>query len=147
MPISGPSSSPPVVRPGPGGAGIFPHSLVLIQRAYGSSVNGQVPTDVEGEPVEASSVFTAFNGWIQPSPVRRRVNSNFGQDASDDALTFASHVLFAPIGLPARRRDRVRFEPDDGRVYEVAADPQDAAGRRHHLEVDLVEYRAPRAVA
>jgi len=105
-----------------------------------------VPTDAEGAPVETTPVSSPFNGWIQPSPVRRRVNANATQDVNDDGLAFASHILFAPIGLPARRRDRVRFEPDDGRVYEVAADPQDAAGRRHHLEVDLIEFRNPRSV-
>lgn len=124
----------------------FPHRLILIQRVYqGTPAADDVAAGMltENDPIE-----TTFNGWLQPSAQARRVQEtatmrDAALEADESGLAFASHLLFAPIGLlsVAHKNDLLRRDPDDGRRYQLIADPQDAAGRGHHVEVDLVEFR------
>ena len=130
----------------------FPHSLVLLKAGdYQRDGSGHVVQDTIGWPEEQDETpLVAFKGWLQPSPTLKRVrNIASGEVLADDGsgMAWTSHLLYAPIGTPILKRDRIRKDPDDGLFYVVANDPEDAGGRGHHLEVDLVEYRLGAAAA
>lgn len=125
----------------------FPHSLVLLKAGdYQRDGGGHVMTDDAGFPLELDATPTPFQGWLQPAPTPKRirdVQTTASMAASESGEAFSSHLLFAPMGLRFDKSDRVRKDPPNGLWYEVAIDGQDAAGRGHHQEVDLIEYRLP----
>lgn len=95
--------------------------------------------DTYRHPVRAASVIAYVDGTIQPMAVREVAL------LSDAGVAVSDHTVFmAPTDV--READVIRTEPDDGRRYQVRG-VRDAAGRGHHLEVDvaMVATRVARA--
>lgn len=99
------------------------HSLAVVRTPRDG------PPDEWGQPTLGTPVVTTFRGAIQPRSAREiALISQSGAEVSD-------HTLFCrPLDI--RGGDYVRFEPDDGRRYEVLTVP-DVAGLGHHLECAL----------
>ncbi|MFN2466138.1 MAG: hypothetical protein ABR598_07730 [Candidatus Dormibacteria bacterium] len=135
----------------------FPHQFELMPPGvYERDAAGKVVVDDAGWPIEADDVEGPYPGWIQPSPTPKRIKDVANPEimANDESgEAFTSHLLFAPFHvrradgtlkpLVIRKRARIRRVPHDGLEYVAASDAQDAGGRGHHQEVDLVEYRYP----
>jgi hypothetical protein len=123
----------------------FPHSLVRIRRQYGVPVNGEVPVDDDGVPVPAGPDLKAFQGWLQPAPLQRRLRETGSNSFEDSGVSYSSADLFAPISMKGEllRDDLVRREPPDGHYWILPSDASDAAGMGHHLEALLSDYHYP----
>jgi hypothetical protein len=110
------------------------HSLAVVRTARDGT------PDEWGQPTPGTpTVVATFRGLIQPKSAREiALISQAGAEVSD-------HTLFCrPLDI--RGGDYVRFDPDDGRRYEVLTVP-DVAGLGHHLECALrmveAEARVP----
>ena len=47
--------------------------------------------------------------------------------------------LYAPVGAPVNELDVITTPK--GEAFQVVSEPRDAAGRGHHVEADLTEWR------
>ena len=90
--------------------------------------------DAYGQPARTYATLATFRGRIEPKSAREvAALSGAGAVVSD-------HTLYArPRDL--RESDRIRFEPADGRLFEITG-IRDSAGAGHHLTVDLTLIRA-----
>ena len=107
--------------------GLLIHKLAVERATSG------VP-DEYGQPSRTYATLATFRGRIEPKSAREvAAISGAGAVVSD-------HILYArPRDL--RESDRVRFDPADGRLYEITG-IRDMAGARHHLTVDLTLIKA-----
>ena len=107
--------------------GLLIHKLA-VERATSGTL------DEYGQPTRSYATLATFRGRIEPKSAREvAALSGAGAVVSD-------HTLYArPRDL--RESDRVRFDPSDGRLYEITG-IRDMAGARHHLTVDLTLIEA-----
>jgi hypothetical protein len=111
------------------------HSLALVRTPRDSGTPDEWGQPTAGPP----AVVDTFYGLIQPLSARELgLVSQAGASVSD-------HTLFCrPLDI--RGGDYVRFEPDDGRRYDVITVP-DVGGQADHLECGLrmvqAEARVP----
>jgi hypothetical protein len=97
------------------------HSLV-IERA----TNGAL--DEYNQPSQTWATLSEVRGLIQPKSVQEVAQLN-----QAGAVVSTHTIYMRPTAVqPA---DRIRFEPDDGRRYEIDG-VRDAAGLGHHYEID-----------
>lgn len=96
---------------------------LAVERSAGNGVVDEL--NHEGR---AWSTVATVDGLVQPKRVTEVAQLN------EAGAVVSDHTIFLlPVDL--READRIRFEPDDGRRYEVRG-VRDAAGIGHHLEVD-----------
>ena len=94
--------------------------------------NGAV--DDRNMPAQTWATLAEVPGLVQPKSAKELAQLSQGGPVSSD------HTIFLmPTDL--RESDRIRFDPDDGRRYEVVG-VRDAAGWGHHLEVDATMVEA-----
>lgn len=98
------------------------HALV-IERATSGAEDPET-----GQPALTYATLAAVSGLIQPKNVREA-----SMQSQAGAVVSTHTVYLRPTDL--QERDRIRFEPDDGRRFEITG-VRDAAGLSHHLEVD-----------
>jgi head-tail adaptor len=97
------------------------HTLAIERSTPGSE-------DDYGQPSQTYAVLATVQGLVQPKSYREvALTSQGGAVVSDHT------IYLRPTDL--QEADRIRFEPDDGRRFEVYG-VRDAAGLGHHLEVD-----------
>ena len=90
--------------------------------------------DAYGQPVRTYALLATFRGRIEPKSAREAAaTSGAGAVISDHTLRARPRDL--------RASDRIRFEPADGRLFEVTG-IRDPAGAGHHLTVDLTLVEA-----
>jgi hypothetical protein len=100
----------------------LPSTVVIERVTNGAEDDYGMPAQTwaaYGDPVAAS---------VQPIDVTELPQLSQGGPVASD------HVIFMLPPGP-HEGDRIRFEPDDGRMYQVDG-VRDAAGVGHHLEVD-----------
>lgn len=103
------------------------HSLA-VERATSGALDGY------GQPARTYATLATFRGRIEPKSAREMAQVNqAGAVVSDHALRTRPRDL--------RAADRIRFEPTDGRLFEITG-IRDIAGAGHHLTVDLVLIEA-----
>lgn len=106
------------------------HRLAVLRYAEGAR-------DEYGNPAQTQSVLASgVRGLVQPKNVREMAQPSQGGPVTSD------HTIFLwPIDV--HESDVIRFDPDDGRRYQVDG-VRDAAGIGHHLELDahMVEASA-----
>jgi head-tail adaptor len=102
-------------------AGLLRHPLA-IERATAGAV------DDYNQPSVSWSVLASVRGLVQPKSAREIVQQN------DAGAVASTHTIYLPR-TDVTAADRIRFDPDDGRLFELDA-VNDAAGQGHHLEVD-----------
>lgn len=97
------------------------HRLV-IERASDGAV------DEWNQPAQTWATLSEVRGLVHPKSVREVAQLN------EAGAVVSTHTIYMrPTEVePA---DRIRFEPDDGRRYEIDG-VRDAAGIGHHLEID-----------
>jgi SPP1 family predicted phage head-tail adaptor len=92
----------------------------------------RVTNGTEDEYGNPAQTWTALG-----DPVAASVQPKKAQDMallSQGGPVISDHTIYLyPTAL--NEGDRIRFDPDDGRLYQVDG-VRDAAGRGHHLEVD-----------
>jgi len=97
------------------------HSLVIERATEGAA-------DEYNQPARTYEAFAEVRGLVQPKTVREVAL------VSQAGAVVSTHTIYLrPTDL--READRIRFDPDDGRRYEVVG-VRDAAGLGHHFEVD-----------
>lgn len=104
------------------------HSLVIERVTNGTADDYNMPAQTWaalGEPVR---------GLVQPRNARELAQLSQGGPVASD------HVIYL-LPTDVREADRVRFDPDDGRRYQIMG-VRDAAGIGHHLEVDATMVAA-----
>lgn len=101
------------------------HQLVAIRRTA-SGVDGR------RQPVYTTSELSAIAGYVQPRTGREM------RAAADQGAVVATHIAYLAASADVQADDVLRLEPDDGRRFAITA-IRDAAGRGHHLELDLRE--------
>lgn len=85
--------------------------------------------DAMGQPARGTAVVTEVRGLIQPKNAREvALSTESGAGLSD-------HTIYLLPSADVTGADYIRFDPDDGRHYNVTG-VRDAAGIGHHLEVD-----------
>ncbi len=103
------------------------HSLAVERATAGAE-------DAYGQPARTYATLAVFRGRIEPKSAREIAQVNqAGAVVSDHALRTRPRDL--------RASDRIRFEPADGRLYEITG-IRDMAGAGHHLTVDLTRIEA-----
>ena len=103
------------------------HRLAVERATFGAE-------DAYGQPTRTYAALATFRGRIEPKSARE-IAAVHGAGA-----VVSEHVLRTrPRDL--RESDRIRFEPDDGRRFEITG-IRDMAGIRHHLTIDLTLIRA-----
>ena len=101
------------------------HSLAIVRTNRSDAVADR---DEYGQPTTTTTSVTTTRGLVQPKSAREvALISQAGDVVSD-------HTIFLPP-VDVIGADYLRFDPDDGRRYEVTG-VRDAAGIGHHLEVD-----------
>lgn len=108
------------------------HSLVIERATEGVAAPGTPEADYN-QPTETYAALATIKGLIQPKTAREVAQFN-----QAGAVVSTHTVYLRPTDLKAA--DRIRFDPDDGRRFEIDG-IRDAAGRGHHLQADarLVE--------
>lgn len=97
------------------------HSLVLERPVAGAD-------DGYGQATQTWTAIRSLPGLVQPKTAREiALLSQAGAVVSEQTI----YLLPGDV----RAADRIRFEPDDGRRYELTG-VRDAAGLGHHLECD-----------
>lgn len=90
--------------------------------------------DEYGQPSRTYATLATFRGRIEPKSAREVAQLN------QAGAVVSDHTLYArPRDL--RESDRIRFDPADGRLYEITG-IRDPAGAGHHLTVDLTLVEA-----
>ena len=90
--------------------------------------------DEYGQPSRTYATLATFRGRIEPKSAREvAALSQGGAVVSDHTLRTRPRDL--------RESDRIRFDPADGRLFEITG-IRDMAGARHHLTVDLTLVKA-----
>ena len=90
--------------------------------------------DEYGQPTRTYATLATFRGRIEPKSAREvAALSGAGAIVSDHVLRMRPRDL--------RAGDRIRFEPTDGRTFEITG-IRDMAGAGHHLTVDLTLIEA-----
>ena len=103
------------------------HTLAIERATSGAS-------DEYGQPSRTYATLATFRGRIEPKSAREvGLLSGAGAVVSDHVLRTRPRDL--------RASDRIRFEPTDGRMYEITG-IRDMAGAGHHLTVDLTLLEA-----
>lgn len=98
------------------------HTLA-VERPTSGSLDGY------GQPARTYATFTTFRGRLEPKSAREiAALHGAGAVVSDHTLRTLPRDL--------RESDRIRFDPADGRLYEITG-IRDPAGAGHHLTVDL----------
>lgn len=97
------------------------HRLV-IERATDGAV------DEYNQPSRTWAALAAVPGLVQPKTVRELAQLN-----EAGAVVSTETIYLRPTDV--LESDRIRFDPDDGRRYQIDG-IRDAAGRGHHLELD-----------
>lgn len=98
------------------------HSLAVERATSGAE-------DAYGQPLRTYATLSTFTGRIEPKSAREVPQANqAGAIVSDHTLRTRPRDL--------RESDRIRFEPTDGRAFEITG-IRDVAGGGHHLAVDL----------
>ena len=102
--------------------GLLIHKLA-VERATSGALDGY------GQPSRTYATLATFRGRIEPKSAREvGLLSQAGAVVSD-------HTLYTrPRDI--RESDRIRFDPADGRLFEITG-IRDTAGSGHHLSVDL----------
>ncbi len=107
--------------------GLLTHKLAVERAASGAP-------DEYGQPSRTYATLATFRGRIEPKSTRAVVAlSAAGAVVSDHTLRTRPRDL--------READRIRFEPADGRLFEIMG-IRDMAGAGHHLTVDLTLVKA-----
>ena len=89
--------------------------------------------DEYGQPARTYATLATFRGRIEPKSAREVAQlSGAGAVVSDHTLRTRPRDL--------RASDRIRFEPDDGRRFEITGIR--LIGARHHLTIDLTLVEA-----
>jgi head-tail adaptor len=89
--------------------------------------------DERGVPAQTWTVLATVRGWVQPR-VGKRDSVTEGGDHTQGGPVTSDHTVFL-LPTDVRAADVVRFDPDDGRRYEITG-LRDAGGRGRHLELD-----------
>lgn len=101
------------------------HDLTVQGTAQGVDEYGSPATVPAGEP-------RTVRGYIgEPSSKQQQRAAQRGIDVAGR--------LYAPLGAAVAPFDVIT--DDNGRSYQVASQPRDAARRGHHVEADLTEWR------
>ena len=103
------------------------HTLAIERATSGAS-------DEYGQPSRTYATLATFRGRIEPKSAREVAQLN------QAGAVISDHTLYArPRDL--RESDRIRFDPADGRLFEITG-IRDMAGAGHHLTVDLAVIKA-----
>lgn len=107
--------------------GLLIHALAVERATSGAD-------DEYGQPTRTYATLDTFRGRVEPKSAREvGLLSQAGAVVSD-------HTLYTrPRDI--RESDRISFNPDDGRNYEITG-IRDPAGAGHHLTVDLTLIKA-----
>ncbi len=101
------------------------HSLAILRSTV---TDDPLTNDENNQPTRVEALLATVRGLVQPKSVREVAQLN------QAGAVVSDHTIYLyPTDL--READRIRFDPDDGRRYEVRG-VRDAAGIGHHLEVD-----------
>lgn len=107
-------------------------SLLIHKLAIERATSG-APDDY-GQPSRTYATLATFRGRIEPKSAREvAALSGAGAVVSDHVLRTRPRDL--------RESDRIRFDPADGRLFEITG-IRDMAGAGHHLTVDLTLIEA-----
>ena len=89
--------------------------------------------DAYGQPTRTFATLDTFRGKLEPKSAREvAALHGAGAVVSDHTLRTRPRDL--------RESDRIRFEPADGRLFEITG--VRLIGARHHLTVDLTLLEA-----
>ena len=106
--------------------GLLIHKLA-VERATSGAL------DEYGQPSRTFATLATFRGRLEPKSAREVAQLNgAGAVVSDHTLRTRPRDL--------RESDRIRFEPADGRRFEITGIRY--IGARHHLTVDLTLIEA-----
>ena len=106
--------------------GLLIHKLAVERATSG-------PPAEYGQPTRTYATLATFRGRIEPKSAREVAQlSGAGAVVSDHTLRTRPRDL--------RASDRIRFEPDDGRRFEITG--MRLIGARHHLTIDLTLVEA-----
>ena len=107
--------------------GLLIHRLAIERATSGAP-------DEYGQPSRTYATLATFRGRLEPKSAREVAQ------LSQAGAVISDHTLFArPRDL--READRIRFDPADGRLFEITG-IRDMAGAGHHLTVDLTLVKA-----
>ena len=107
-------------------------ALLIHKLAVERATSGAL--DEYGQPTRSYATLATFRGRIEPKSAREvAALSQGGAVVSDHTLRTRPRDL--------RESDRIRFDPTDGRLFEITG-IRDMAGARHHLTVDLTLIKA-----
>lgn len=107
--------------------GLLIHKLAVERATSG-------PPAEYGQPTRTYATLATFRGRIEPKSAREVAQlSGAGAVVSDHTLRTRPRDL--------RESDRIRFDPADGRLFEITG-IRDPAGSGHHLTVDLTLIKA-----
>ena len=107
-------------------------ALLIHKLAVERATSGAL--DEYGQPARTYATLATFRGRIEPKSAREvAALSQGGAVVSDHTLRTRPRDL--------RESDRIRFDPTDGRLFEITG-IRDMAGARHHLTVDLTLIKA-----
>jgi hypothetical protein len=99
------------------------NSTLVIERV----TNGT--EDAYGMPAQTWAAYgDPVRGSVQPKSARELAQLSQGGPIASD------HTIYV-LPTDVQEADRIRFDPDDGRLYQVDG-VRDAAGVGHHLEID-----------
>ncbi len=102
-------------------------SLLIHKLAVERATSGA--PDEYNQPSRTSATLATFRGRIEPKSAREvGLLSQAGAVISDHTLRMRPRDL--------RESDRIRFDPADGRLFDITG-IRDMAGAGHHLTVDL----------
>ena len=107
--------------------GLLIHRLAVERATPGGEI-------AYGQPSRTYATLATFRGRIEP------------KSASEVAALSGAGAVISDSTLYARPRDlresdRIRFDPADGRLFEITG-IRDMAGAGHHLTVDLTLIKA-----
>lgn len=91
--------------------------------------------DEYGVPDQTWALLTLVRGLIQP-----KTAVEVAQLTQGGAVASTDTIYLLPTDVT--ESDRIRFDPDDGRRYQVVG-VRDAAGLGHHLELDATLVKLP----
>jgi head-tail adaptor len=98
------------------------HNLVIERSTAGAE-------DLDtGHPTYSYATLSAVSGLVQPKSVREVAQLH------QAGAVVSDHTIYL-LPTAVSEGDRIRFDPDDGRRYEIRG-VRDAAGIGHHLEID-----------
>lgn len=107
--------------------GLLIHKLA-VERATSGAL------DEYGQPTRTYATLATFRGRVEAKSAREVAQLNqAGAVVSDHTLRTRPRDL--------RESDRIRFDPADGRLFEITG-IRDMAGAGHHLTVDLTLVKA-----